>query len=320
MRPPKSSSREPSSRPVTSYQPSNKKPLQLQQSFAANATSTESAKQNSLIKPQDSSDQTKEIKRYDSVTNSIDVFQTKYDHKSLNKKVDKSTTNLKSELKTKSDSQESLRDESPSKEKKEKKVRKPHWESASNLNPLQRSQSALERVKKNEHQNEKQASMIKNVTESVEKRPLFLTYSKLVTIESNIEKEKQSNQEQIFNRPPIAQINHSMPTTVDLKFDLPYAGREHGKAENSLKETNVNLKDLLNNLPIPSNESNSKEELNALTELEKKKEIFEADWQKLPHEIWLKILAYLSQPDLTRFGRTCKSFNNLYLDSSLCKF
>jgi hypothetical protein len=323
MRPPKSSSREPFTRPGTSHQALNSpKPLNAQQSFEHNTVSNnEPAKRNSLTKPKDVSSKVKDIKRSDSVSNSIDMFQTRNDSKaSNNKKVNKSTANLKSDLRAKSNSQESLRDESPNKEKKEIRVRKPHWESASNLNPLLRSQSALERVKKSENQNEKQVSKaINTMTDSVDKRPLFLTYSKLVSIESNIEKEKQSNERQLLNRPQSAQLNPSVPT-VDLKFDLPFVVKDLAKVENSFKETNLNLKDLINNLPIPSNESNNKEEFNLQVEFVKKEEIFQPDWQKLPHEIWLKILAFLSQADLARFGRTCKAFNNLYLDNSLCKF
>jgi hypothetical protein len=47
-------------------------------------------------------------------------------------------------------------------------------------------------------------------------------------------------------------------------------------------------------------------------------EIEPINWLSLPDELWLKVIGYLKQSDLVHFGLTCKRFNKLYADSSLC--
>lgn len=47
---------------------------------------------------------------------------------------------------------------------------------------------------------------------------------------------------------------------------------------------------------------------------------YKTDWLNLPHEIWIKILKFLRQHDLAKFGQTCKTFNYLHKDNSLCNF
>ncbi|RNA37188.1 leucine rich repeats containing F box [Brachionus plicatilis] len=44
---------------------------------------------------------------------------------------------------------------------------------------------------------------------------------------------------------------------------------------------------------------------------------FKTDWLNLPDEIWLRVLRFLKQNDLAKFGQTCKTFNYLYKDNSL---
>lgn len=44
------------------------------------------------------------------------------------------------------------------------------------------------------------------------------------------------------------------------------------------------------------------------------------DWLNLPQELWLKILQFLKQHDLAKFGQACKTFNYLHKDNSLCNF
>ena len=43
------------------------------------------------------------------------------------------------------------------------------------------------------------------------------------------------------------------------------------------------------------------------------------NWLTLPDEIWLKVFSMLKHCDVARIGSTCKRFNSLYLDTSLCK-
>ena len=43
------------------------------------------------------------------------------------------------------------------------------------------------------------------------------------------------------------------------------------------------------------------------------------DWLDIPDEIWLRIIRLLEHKDLVQFGSSCKKLRNLYLDNSLCK-
>ena len=113
---------------------------------------------------------------------------------------------------------------------------------------------------------------------------LFFNYSKLMAIESNLERQAAA----VINRPRTAFTKLNIPTVNLNEQDQP------------LLEETIKLVD-----------KKSYEKINSIDDEE-------ANWQHLPDEIWLKILKYLRQTDLAQFALTCKKFHKLYLDGSLC--
>ncbi len=143
---------------------------------------------------------------------------------------------------------------------------------------------------------------------------MFFNFSKLVALESNINN------------------NNFKPTTEEIiKTGLKRSRSFHA----SLAIPTVNLNNL--DQDLKEIKTNTKTEHISKEQLHQKLEVFgdhdiykalfpngfndtrEADWLQLPDEIWLKVLKMLKQNDLANFGLTCKKFQKLYLDGSLCK-
>ncbi|CAF0846413.1 unnamed protein product [Brachionus calyciflorus] len=184
------------------------------------------------------------------IIQSVEIFQNKVDNKKISSQDEINQSRAKNLL---SQSRTRIWDSST------KKLKRPS--SASNKNQINKS-----------------------IQNEVVNRPpsagLFLNYSKLIEIESNIQKEDEPNP--------------SRPKTAFSKLSFLNSNG------NISEEKNVEV----------SVESEQKD-----TEFMSSK----IDWLDLPHELWLKILKYLGQNDLIKLGRTCMSFNRLYTDNSLWK-
>lgn len=141
----------------------------------------------------------------------------------------------------------------------------------------------------------------------IEKSGLFLSYSKLIAIETSIQKQvSNENNEKADNRPKTA---NAKLNPIRLKFDLPTMVNPQEESRNSeLKPDILSLGDQYVYSKLIEDNNKIQDE-----------PVLSVDWQKLPHEIWLKILKFLKHLDLIQFGRTCKTFSNLYIDNSLCK-
>lgn len=116
------------------------------------------------------------------------------------------------------------------------------------------------------------------------KSSLFFDYSKLVSIESNLDQRQESvetNSEYL-----IESVRKSEFLSTDLVGD-----------QEAYKK-------------IFSNQNP--------TEIEKSNN--EVNWLELPDEIWLRIIKLLDHKYLVEFGSVCKRFNSLYLDNSLCNY
>jgi len=136
---------------------------------------------------------------------------------------------------------------------------------------------------------------------------LFFNFSKLVALESSMNSTKQTVDETVqpgLRRPRTAHASLAIPKVnlniqeQDLKLNGTISRAEHAQKQ-------------------------EQEQLEVFGDQEAYKKLFqethEADWLELPDEIWLKILKTLKQSDLACFGLTCKKFQKLYMDSSLCK-
>lgn len=174
--------------------------------------------------------------------------------------------------------------------------KQPHWQ-ASN-----RPSSAFSRIS---------TTLVSDEIAPVENMPtnksvLFLNYSKLVAIESNMQKEL------------VKDLEYTRPKTANPL--LPHKDQviQH-----------VTGSDLIeNNLSIGNQEAyaylmadTKKMQLESIKIASSNCEPIgqSVDWLTLPHEIWLNILSYLKHTDLIQFARCCKSFSNIYLDNTLCK-
>jgi len=130
---------------------------------------------------------------------------------------------------------------------------------------------------------------------------LFFNFSKLVALESSMNNTKQTVDETV-------QLGLRRPRTAHASLAIPTVN------------LNIQEQDLKLNGTAQKQEQ---EQLEVFGDQEAYKKLFqdnrEADWLELPDEIWLKILKMLKQSDLACFGLTCKKFQKLYMDSSLCK-
>lgn len=231
------------------------------------------------------------------------------------------------------------RDSSKERKEKKKKVRKPHWKTSLSVAVRARSNSAMsgldslsnsidvKNLKPLETKNDENQFEDKHTGSG-----LFLNYSKLVAIEDKLKNDlDKSNEKFYLSRPKTANANLMGASTVNLKFDLPNLNKENAEiaSENrvSAYETPDNLatlnlydslmgdQDEYKRLMLENKEAKKINDSEPQLEQEETK-----DWLTLPDEIWLNILSYLKQTDLVQFGRTCKTFKNLYTDTSLCKF
>jgi len=130
---------------------------------------------------------------------------------------------------------------------------------------------------------------------------LFFNFSKLVALESSMNNTKQTIDETV-------QLGLRRPRTAHASLAIP--------------TVNLNIQEQVLKLNGTA-QKQEQEQLEVFGDQEAYKKLFqdnrEADWLELPDEIWLKILKMLKQSDLACFGLTCKKFQKLYMDSSLCK-
>ena len=117
------------------------------------------------------------------------------------------------------------------------------------------------------------------------KSSLFFDYSKLVSIESNLDQQE----------------------TVVSNDLYPIESARNG---NEFLKSNL-LGDQEAYKHVFLNENDNQETASACDEV---------NWLELPDEIWLRIIKLLEHKDLAQFGCVCKQFNSLYLDKSLCNY
>ncbi len=183
------------------------------------------------------------------------------------------------------------------------------------------------------------------IENNVNKSTLFLNYSRLIEIETKLKSEIEKDYENAYNmlkkRPNSANNNLTTKSTINLKFDLPELIKDEDNENkqndnmnfydslNMIKNDDIEndienddytklgdqeaYKNLINNL---LNNINVSSISNEIIKKSDEKEV-EVDWLSLPDEIWLKIFSYLRQVDLMNVGNSCKTFNNLYVDSTL---
>jgi len=194
------------------------------------------------------------------------------------------------------------------------KKQQPHWE-ASNVktSTFNRPSSAMSQLTSSP-QMPLNDDIVSN--ETTNKSALFLNYAKLVAIESNMHKELAKDYEQ---------INNTRPKTANPLFQTQ---------KDEIGERKITGLDLIEN---KTSSIGNQEAYAYLMADNKKYQQLESikyeqypnsssapsqlvDWLTLPHEIWLNVLSFLKHTDLIQFGRCCKSFSNIYLDNTLCKF
>ena len=235
--------------------------------------------------------------------------------------------------------------------KPKRKPRQQHWQTSSmsiaSIN--KRSNSALSRTKSpspnrfNEQQNHPLSSMLKisNLSENInlaKSNSLFLNYSRLIEIETNLTRDYE-----LANT--VDDYQTSQKQTTELERPKTAAGIYLSSYNSNSNEHNK-LQTVKIDLPLPDNQSTEENEykniiksiilkaesnLHNMKETRSKNEIewpeainlensSNCDWLALPDEIWLKVLENLSDDTLGKFGQTCKTFNRLYLDNTLCKY
>jgi hypothetical protein len=232
-------------------------------------------------------------------------------------------------------------DSSPREAKNTRKARQHHWQTSSiTINKRTNSATTLARTKspspiRGGNQRPPSASngkprSAKNDPPSAAKtkqlataNSMFLDYSKLVEIESNLEREYGSN------------VNVREGQSGDENHDSVRLERPKTAAASNTKNTSVPLYSYLNDdgriqtvkidvdRPVSSNESAAydfRSLVNNLTNNDTDLSNSACCWLELPDEIWLKILEHLNHSSLARFGQTCKAFSRLYLDNTLCNF
>jgi hypothetical protein len=194
------------------------------------------------------------------------------------------------------------------------KKQQPHWE-ASNVNTstYKRPSSGMSQLTSSPQipLNDDNVS-----NENTNKSALFLNYAKLVAIESNMHKELAKDYEQ---------INNTRPKTANPLFQTQ---------KDAIGERKITGLDLIENKTLSIGNQEAYAYLMADNKKYQQLESIKyehltnsssassqlVDWLTLPHEIWLNILSFLKHTDLIQFGRCCKSFSNIYLDNTLCKF
>ena len=176
--------------------------------------------------------------------------------------------------------------------------KQPHWQ-ASN-----RPSSAISRISTTLTSDE--IAPVENIPTN--KSVLFLNYSKLVAIESNMQKELVKDLE--YTRPKTA--NPLLPHKDQVQVIQNVTGSD--LIENNLRIGNQEAYAYL----MADTKKNQLESIKiAPFNCEANGQY--VDWLTLPHELWLNILSYLKHTDLIQFARCCKSFSNIYLDNTLCK-
>ena len=212
----------------------------------------------------------------DSLESNNEIFEVKH-----------SKTQLKNSIENLSVQATEIKKVSSQNENRQSKVikngpiqsRAPIWQSSAQK--LKRPSSVCKSTNNNNNNNKsKNFQNVANVQNRPPSAGLFLTYSKLIEIESNIQKNENQPQR---------------PKTAFSRIEVSDSPAQ----EESSKEV-----DNLNNEQTDNNET---EFINC-----------KVDWLDLPHEIWLKILKFLNHNDLVKLGRTCKTLHTLYTDNSLC--
>lgn len=201
-------------------------------------------------------------------------------------------------------------------EKKTLKIPNPKLKKLHSLSSLQRSNSRLE----NEENipNNCQANTTNEIKPPKDSY-LFLSFSKLVALESNLQKPAEATQ----NEKPefIKTAAQKRPRTAHAKLEMSTVNLNNLDQDSHKKPANT---------PIIERHVIDKPDGAALGNQDDYQNIFqdefvheqaavdEPNWLHLPDEIWLNILGYLNQNELAQFGLTCKKFQKLYVDGTLC--
>jgi hypothetical protein len=176
---------------------------------------------------------------------------------------------------------------------------------AANRNrPIQRPNSAVQKSFKDKKLEENETLIEKQET----KTSVLFDYKKLNEIEVNIDNAILNSQKSLINRPRSALENRQ----IDLRFDLPTIETTSINNISQKIESGVNDQTKIILEQYYSKISNHEE-----IQIENK--IENIDWCLLPQEIWLNIMGYLNQKDLSQLGRVSKLFSQIYKDKTLCK-
>jgi hypothetical protein len=210
-----------------------------------------------------------------------------------------------------------------------RKTRKQHWKTSSNLslsykcrpnsaNPITKRSPSPNKTRKEivdlnknlRNNNELTVNSDLNTNKLTKSTTsLFLDYSKLIEIESKFNQEYNQYLEEL--------------SRFDLLNSAKYASYNLLDKQQKIQTLNINI----NTLCQENNEDKKISEPLSVIENDESNQKFEhlllvnskIDWLALPDEIWLQILKLLKHSDLSHFGQTCKTFNRLYLDNTLCE-